>query len=62
MQLLDDPFWGHANGRHEEFRSTLDDDVDQLAEITFGVVILNNRSDTAQMKTAQTAHICNVIR
>ena len=39
VEFVDDGLRGDAHGGDEELRAGLDDDVDQLAELAFGVVV-----------------------
>lgn len=39
MQLFDNVLWGHADGTYKEFRAGLDDDVDEIVEFTFCVIV-----------------------
>jgi len=39
VKLLDDLLGGNADGRDEELGAGLDDNVDQLRELTLGVVV-----------------------
>lgn len=39
VKFVNDGFWWDANGGNEEFGTAFDDDVDEFAELAFGVVI-----------------------
>lgn len=39
VEALDDMFWGHANGRDEEFGTALDGDGNELIEFALGVIV-----------------------
>jgi hypothetical protein len=39
MELLDDVLWWDTDGTDKEFCSALDDDINKLVELSFGVVV-----------------------
>jgi hypothetical protein len=43
VQLVDNRLWWHAHGRDEEFRTGVDDDVDELVELAFCVVVAGEK-------------------
>ena len=42
VQLVDGPPWGDADGTDKEFRLLLDDDVDEVGQLTLCVVVLKH--------------------
>lgn len=46
MQLLDNPFWRDPDGTHEECGFLLDDDIDEVGQLSLLVVVLERKIES----------------